>query len=1131
MDEKDETCKIETTARSAIAVEQGFENNVLHGMDVFETNMFLLLEKRYGGLEPQTASKRALAEIETFAKMAGKMPITWEGKTASLLFYLKELAGKGAIAKLALTNDGQIVVYGGKGEEFLKFSLAGVLSGAVKADAMQKRVSCMEGYRAEAGREMAGRFAPLEMPSLNYSFVRRNAPPMSRFLGMKKTTDCVDVIEPEFRHKKLCSTYAYMVMEDLYGKEAVERMCLNKSKTPSALEVKAFFGKNLTATVSMKDQFQKISGPDGKPRLKIKNEDAYNAKLGEIASAVDGGKVPGYMTIYIPMSANFHDIWGPVVAHNAKTPEAFQSWNSHVIVILGRGEKKAAKVKDADNMSMDLYSFMAEKSEIKPQFFGLINLEIHRADGRVLKIAPNGVDVIEKVPGGQSNGRVIKVSQVNLEQGDTVYWQDILFTHYVAGTGHVGELAAILSSHDWFPYEYLTFDSLSVQKHPDYSPTGFLQLKAGVPVKKQVLASTKMSEADFEYYLAALEDLGIDINRVREIDILPTFDMKAVRATIAKKGGISAMRSAALRENLGQELAKYPGAKFIVIEGGKTPWDHIRGLFEPQFTGKNVLSRGERNLILDAVDQSCGNVSFMPPVNFPAGEMIYLTEGRIKEIVAYVRGVQSKAFGPDDYVQIMEKGTSLTGFVQKSFDSQVVKADLEAAKIDVKFGKLDGFEKDYVMKIFADGKDLRKLAEGERLVLKRAKLDEAIGLIAEKRLLQRPNEEFGGVFVSYPSGVQLVEETWPIPEDVLQLINEAYTGDSVEDVIIRNSLYFIYAREQMGGGFRGAKKDFALDYLPERKWGLWGDYLVKSVGLFQTRSTDQDLKLVKGKFAQFGLALPRSAEDLREMLKDNKLASTLVAGERIRENFRIFMNLMKANGESGMDYFDETFAVMLTTSFNRSPEAVTRAVFQNWAYNLAQAAGVSSDVGLDDIDKSPAAVEKEVEKEEEQRRRRFSAVNGYSVRGGMPRPMPSTGSKISGDEKLNMDIVHTFERVVEKLINEGKIQFKGDYRAIVRLILVSKERFLKSSLWFKIKEWYAKNVDKRGLRFTFKGSEIDRGNGVFSYGKKYLWSYSIDEDRKPAFGGSRRSMHGMCWGRAFKDRERLREIMVQMRGR
>lgn len=1154
MGEKSETCKVAATPREAVAVEQQFENSGLHGLDVLETNIFLLLEKRYNKLEPQTAAERALTEAENFARMADKMPINWEGKTASLLFYLKELASGGTIAKMAFTNGGEVVIFGGGGGELLKFNFAEVLAGAVKADAVQKRVACMEGYRAEAGPSRSGRFSPLEMPDLDYSFVRRNAPPMSRFLGMSATADRVDIIEPEFRHKKLCSTYAYMVMEDMYGKEAVERMRLDKSKTPSAWEVRAFFGKNLTATASMKDQFQKVNGPDGKPRFKVKNKASYNAKLGEIASAVDSGKVPGYITFYLPGTANNPETWDKVVAHNAKTPEPMQSWNSHIGVILGRAEKKEVKVDSGGGTPLDLSSFVLEKIGIKQDFLGLINLEIHKANGAILKIASNGTDVMEKQSSGQFANVGMTASQLNLDHGDTVYWQDILFTHYTGGSGHVNKLAETLtqtsvwSALSWRPYEYLTFDSLSVQKHPDYNPTGFLQLKAGMPVKEQVLKATKMSEGDFEYYMAALEDLGIDINRAKEIDILPTFDMKTVRAAIAKKGGISALRSAALKENLGAELSKYPGAKFIVIEGGKTPWDHIRGLFESQFTGKNALSKGERNLILDAVDQSCANVHFTPPVVFAVGEMIYLTDARVKEIISYVRGLQSKSFGPDDYVQIMEKGASANVFLQRSFDAQVgkflkdpendyLKKEIEEAGIDLRLSKLDGFEKDYVMRVFAGGKDLRKIADGERLVLKKEKLNEAIGLIIEKRSLQRPNEKFGGVLASYASGVQLVTEVWKIPENVLKLINEAYPGDSMEDVIIRNSLYFIYAREKMGGGLRGLKKQLVLDYLPERTAISWGDYLVTSVGLFQTRPQFGDLKMAQGQFSKHGLKMPSSAEGLREMLKTNDLAATLIAGERMRENFRIFMNMMKANGEGGMDYFDESFAVMLTTSFNRSPESVTRAVFQNWAYNLAKAAGVSSDVKLSDIDKSPAKVEQETAQ--------AVGIDVFARAGRMVgvdyhQPGEETLKEragMSGAEQLNMQIVKSITMVAEKLISEGKIKFNGDYKAVVKLILVSKERFLKSSLWLKIKEWYAKNVDKRGLRFTFKGSEIDRGDEIFSYGTKYLWSYSIDENEKPVqpslgdgFGRRGSSMHGMCWGRAFKNKDRLREIMAQMRG-
>lgn len=1149
MGEKNEACNVAATPREAVAVEQQFENSGLHGLDVLETNLFSLLEKHYNNLGPQEAAARAMTEVGNFTGMADKMPINWEGKTASLFFYLKELASSGTIAKLAFTNGGEVVIFGKTGGEILKFNFAEVLSGAVKADAVQKRVACMEGYKAEAGPSKSGKFSPLEMPNLDYSFIRRDAPPMSRFLGMRAEAPVIHIIEREFRHKKLCSSYAYMVMEDLYGKEAVERMRLNKSKTPSAWEVRAFFGKNLTATASMKDQFQKVNGPDGRLRLKIKNTAAYNAKLGEIASAVDSGKVPGYVTFYLPGTANDPKTWDQVVAHNTKTPEAMQSWNSHIGVILGRGEKKAARAGDGYQASMDLYGFLTEKSEIKPEFFGLLNVEINKANGAILKIAPNGVDVLEKGPGGQFLTIGMRSSQLNLEPGDTVYWQDILFTHYTGGSGHVNGLAETLSLSDWHPYEYLTFDSLSVQKHPDYCPTGFLQLKAGMPVKEQVLKATKMSEGDFEYYMEALEDLGIDINRVREIDVLPTFDMKTVRAAIARKGGISALRSAALKENLGAELNKYPEAKFIVIEGGKTPWDHIRGLFEAKFTGKNRLSKGERNLILDAVDQSCENVHFTPPVVFAAGEMIYLTEARIKEIIGYIRGLQSKSFGSDDYAQIMEKGASANVFLQRSFDAQVVKflndpendylkKEIEEAGIDLRLSKLDGLEKSYVMRVFAGGKDLRKIADGERLVLKKAKLDEAIGLIFEKRSLQRPNEKFGGVLASYASGVQLVAEIWKIPENVLELINEVYPGDSVEDVIVRNSLYFIYAREQLGGGLRGLKKQLALDYLPDRAVITWGDYLVSSVGLFQTRPQYGDLKMTKGQFNKHGLKMPSSAEGLREMLKTNDLAATLIAGERIRENFRIFMEMMNVNGESGMDYFDESFAVMLTTSFNRSPESVIRAVFQNWAYNLKVAAGVNSDLKLSDIDKSPAAVEKET----------ATAVGidvfaraGRMVGVDYHHPGEETLKEragMSGEEQLNMQIVKSITMVVEKLISEGKIKFNGNYKAEIGLILISKNRFLKSSLWLKIKEWYAKNVDSRGLRFTFKGSEIDRGNGIFSYGTKYLWSHSIDENAKPGqpglgdgFGRRGSSMHGMCWGRAFKDKERLREIMARMQGR
>ncbi|MEK7545247.1 MAG: hypothetical protein AAB551_03905, partial [Patescibacteria group bacterium] len=352
---------------------------------------------------------------------------------------------------------------------------------------------------------------------------------------------------------------------------------------------------------------------------------------------------------------------------------------------------------------------------------------------------------------------------------------------------------------------------------------------------------------------------------------------------------------------------------------------------------------------------------------------------------------------------------------------------------------------------------LARFPLGGRIVFRKADLVACMEDIGKKRVLQKPNEAFRGFeevktgkLGVYPMAITIPVE---IPPPILGSINELYSGQSLDDVFIRSALPFVYAKEQLGseGLFtRGDAKDMATELHDayQDAYGMDISFLkVRSVGVFQLRPTVIDMQNCAQAFETHKIPMPKDLANFTNLVTTDPRAATLVAGERLRESLHQFHAFMRKNGEkTDQTLFDPHFAIQVITSYNRSSEAVFRAVFQNWAYNLASAADIPSLVPLKEIDDK---------------------------------------GDLAKRNSMESHVIRTFENVASALLKKGEISFSGNVATELSKMFTNRVGFLNSPLFQEIQRWY-KMKHPEGLQFTFSSAELARGNGIFSYGRRYL---------------------------------------------
>lgn len=331
--------------------------------------------------------------------------------------------------------------------------------------------------------------------------------------------------------------------------------------------------------------------------------------------------------------------------------------------------------------------------------------------------------------------------------------------------------------------------------------------------------------------------------------------------------------------------------------------------------------------------------------------------------------------------------------------------------------------------------------------------------------LTAPSDTF--IMRKYDDG-ELEETSVRVDPEIKKVIDELFPGNNPYSTMIRNALYFVWINENVSAGssYRKKTKDF-LGQIPVLKDQL------RSLGPFQIRPVQKDLENCAPIFESHSIPTPSNLAELKQRIIDDPKVAAIVAASRIMDSYNSFANFMVLNGETP-DPSNEKLMQMVLSSYNRSPEAIYRAVFQNWAYNLALAAGVNSDLSPQDIDSSLDNMN--------------TAEKGFRhLFGGdfIDSPGQLTSRRLEHLQRLT---INTFKRVIKKLVADGSISIdpsKIDEELFK--IFTNKSGFLQSPLFNALQDWYVKKTGRR-LTFIFTDEELQRGNHVFSYGARLAHS-------------------------------------------
>ncbi|MDP2642729.1 MAG: hypothetical protein Q8P62_02725 [Candidatus Peregrinibacteria bacterium] len=1012
----------------ALNFKYNFKDEKPEGFDVLRWNLYAACSSasRALGFKGRdiylTSSTQSRAIMSALRNTKIKSPRS--DKQVSALLYLRVLAAEKKIAKIVVKKNSSFSFLDKNGDEIFSFNERGANIEALLSDSVRRRRGIQEsllGFLSRKTKEFVRKtkkaskkigidfdrddFQPSEkVPTLGVASLEQGFSPLDL---MRTSGKAPDVIEDRFRKLAVCSSYATQLLIQEFGKTAVARAGLIKNgKFPNAWDIKenGLRAGGISVAASTVNSLRQRS--DG--RMEVSNKSGYVRNIGKIFENTDDGHYPSLITAF---HFTTHYAKSVVAANMARDPE-FRSYNSHVLVCIGREDPKFADVKSRGKLE----KFIRSKTKIASKFHGFLNIKIYKKDGRVVDLAYK------------------KTHGVTVEAGDRVSWQDVLVSDFFHRKERVLGLALYASSSIEIITEQLVLNGVK-KATPKYEAADYFHFKPGASITVQLKERFNLDDTGVRYYLAALADAGIDTNRVSPKTIIPVFDIAKMKAGIDAKGGPEKVLASIRIDRARDYNESRTDGAFTVLEAGKTPWDHFGKHFESNFKGNHALTNEEKNYILKAVDWSCPTMDLAStPIRFQAGDSVFLSYKRIGEIISAVKEIQAKKFGKNDYVKIIKPGEYPYGFVQSSFDAEAAALGYKT----LRYENLDGTDKGYLLRVLdvcSDDVDLgltsdskgrslfKHFVEGARLILRKTDLKNAIKIIAEKQELQAAPES---VALSSSKG------KFDVNPDVKTAIDSVFGND----IVVRNCLYLVWLNEQARGGWRAfAKKTYVA---------VGGT--ARSVGEFQIRVTNQDLKACRGMFEKHGIKPPQNRDELVTLVRDNLTAATIVAGMRIKESATSFSHFMVRNGESP-HLLDKNFTVMTVNSYNRSIDSVYKAVFQNWAYNLASQSGASGKVNLSNIDSL----------------------------------IKEPGARASAKK----NIILTFKAVAEKLIAEGKIKFSGNVDREVSKILTNNIAFIEGDLFRQMKGWYESDSGKK-LSFVFTNQELARGDGVFSYGQRFL---------------------------------------------
>lgn len=998
-----------------------------------------------------------------------------EGADVSTLKYLLTSAKQRKFAEMKLTKDFDVIFTDKKGGIVFEFNAKTLRKERIVVFSQEKRLDLQTdvagGGKGQAGERKAGNglevgaekkekhFFPLPI-----SYFRAGGMVKRTYIleAIRQTGAAPKVIEDQFRKKDVCAAYVMDLMIQEFGKGTIsDSGLISFGKLPNAWDIKErALGAGRVEITASTSKNLKIDEKKG--TVKVEDKASYAESLRAFFEVSDTGKVPSLITAFLRNSP-----YKKMVADaNVSKPENMRSYNTHVLVCLGRENLKTVEAK----WNIRLQNFLSLKTKVAPAFQRFLNVKIERANGDKIIVGMDGTAVVTKATGESEK---TDIGAIRLSRGDKVSWQDVLLTDFYHGKERVMGLAFYASDPTNILMENYTLKDMP--KETKFAIHDYIQIKAGkeTPIE-QIAEKLGLNDEQIQYYITALLDIGIDINFVSEKMLIPVFDINDVKTRIDYLAALFPQRLTKKNwldvryDIVAKRIADYNKESatdlFTLIRPGVDAWGQIGSVFSPYFKGENTLSLREKNLILRAVDESCPNIklSLNPPI-LPAGDTIYLTKKRIAEIVQYVREVQAKQFGPDDYVYFVKSRDKPEKFISFCFDAEVKILEF---LIPFQYKGLDAVEKDYLLsalKATNTEVDLNTVGEGEvrkyvdfqvgaRLVFRKIDLRKCIYDIYDKRKLQAPVKAlaiypkggFGGVTVMHASMVNFLDREKTIAKDferVRDIINEVYSGESVDDAVIRSILYFVWGNEQGRGEARKTVKGIAsfVD-------SILGTNLVNSVGEFQLRQYENDIAACRPMFEKFGIPVPSNKEELRDLVRSNVKAATIVAGERVRASLTSFRGFMAVNGEKA-DFTDENFAIMLLTSVNRPMRNIYMTVFQTWAVNLASTAGIRSEVSPDEIDS------------------KIPDNNRYII--------------------LKDNVYKTFKNVVEKLIAAGEIIFAGSVDGELDKMFTDREFFVKGPLFQELQRWYQKKNGRR-LSFVLSMIERERGDHIFSYGARML---------------------------------------------
>ncbi|MBD3360259.1 L,D-transpeptidase family protein [Candidatus Peregrinibacteria bacterium] len=1025
--------------------------------------------------------------------IAGSMSDVDVESGESILNYLLSLTDKKKFEKVKLTEGFDIQFIDRLGNVIFEFNAKSLRKNKIIETAKEKlrkeeeiQTKIIEGPKMRK-IEPGVFFSPIIPPEISEVGTKKN---FSILEAVRKTGNAPKIIEDQFRDLDLCSGYAVSLLAQEYGKDAISKAGLiyyGKILDAWDLKERGLRNNGIEVKASVMDTLvQKKNGKTG-----ISNRRKYYDKLGQFFKNADKGNYPSLITAFQRNTRYTKKI----LAANKNRSEKNKSMNSHVMVCLGRGPVQSETVR----MRTSLRYFLRKKAHIAYGLQKYLKVNVKRRNGDRVEVGEGGRAIIRK-----QDGRVFKnvhLKNVSVSWGDTVQWQDVMISDFYKGEERVMGLAYYATKRRNILMEYFTLKNVSKSEKGKYKIVDFVQIEKGRGAAgRQLMDKLGLSESGFAYYFAALLDSGVDLSRVTENDLIPVFDMEEVRSKIEAEGGVSRVRKNIVEKNIEKFNRGSLEDFFIVIKQGQSPWRMVEDFFANYFEGSYELTNEEKNFVLRAIDASCPNIDLSSePPKFEAGEYIYLTWDRIFEIVKYVREKQLESFSGMDYVKIIESGDSPYAFIRDCFNTEA-----KEINIDINYAMLESLERNYLLKALdkcsqdidltlkgmGTNKKFTDFKAGDRMVLRRSDLQKCIKNISEKQKFQKASKDpflvlkvrkskkdLEAIKAAKFFGIDLKDKssylTIILPPVVRDEIDNVYPGNNLKQALVRNILYNIWINEQSRGGTRAYIKN-ELSYIEEDpiyRQLYPAQYLVRSIGPFQIRPLKRDLKKCKKIFLENGIKVPETFQNFRSMIKNNLRVSAIVAGQRLMETLNSFENFMKASGEDEINLLNQNLMMMLTTSYNRSTGAIYRAVFQNWAINLAKEAGVRSDVKFREVDAL------------------------------LSEP---------GKRKLLLDhIIDTFVRVAEKLILEGHIKYNGSAALEVEKIRSNKIAFVNGSLFEQIQTWYRDKTGK-SLSFAFTNEELARGSGVFSYGARM---FSMP-DR---------------WKSVFRDYDKLSSLIFEMK--